>query len=68
MPVGTIARTHERGFGFIEPFNDPSPAVFFHLRSLIDIRFSECLNRQVRFDVRKTDKGTCQRAIHVWPE
>ena len=42
MPVGTIVKMGQRGYGFIEP-SDEGPRVFFHLK--------ECFLRNVYLNV-----------------
>jgi cold shock CspA family protein len=68
MPVGQINRiNHPRGFGFIRPFERAEPDLFFHLRALIDLPWSEALvGVTVRYDVKSGLRGLT--AENVRPE
>jgi cold shock protein len=64
--IGIVDRiVDERGFGFIKT-HDGRASYFFHVSALVGLEFDESLvEREVEFDVERSDRGP--RAASVRP-
>jgi len=63
MPVGTIKKLTEKGFGFIS--NDGGD-VFFHMSGLVDVQFEELsVGQAVAYEMGDGPKGPRAENVRV---